>query len=219
MQTNQLPALLYRYFSQTGEVSIPSLGQLTLTKATTLNDFSIKELKPVLSTIEFHNGDQPIHPKQFEYLVKNTGTPKEQVNDALVLLGEDLHQRLQHEKKLDWMGVGSFVVDEQGSIQFQPKVNYVDLYKPLHYKHVIRQDSVYEMRVGEDQKSTVEMETFFEEQRSQAGKSNWVKGALILIGFVIIALFVRYSKGNFNLLEGRYNKIQFKSQQSTYKIL
>jgi hypothetical protein len=219
MQPNQLPALLYRYFSQTGEVSIPSLGQLSLTKATTINDFSIKELKPVLSTIEFHNGDLPIHPKQFEYLVKNTGTPKEQVNDALVLLGEELHERLQHDKKLDWMGVGVFAVDEQGTIQFHPKSNYVELFKPLQYKHVIRQDAVYEMRVGEEQKSVVEMENFFEEQRSLAGKSNWFRGALILLGCIVLALFIRYSKGSFSLLEGRYNKIQFKTQQTTYKIL
>jgi hypothetical protein len=89
----------------------------------------------------------------------------------------------------------------------------------LHYQHVIREDAVYEMRVGEEQKSTVEMENFFEEQRSSSVKNKWMRGALILIGVVVLALFARYSKGSFSLLEGRYNKVQLKAAQSTYKAI
>jgi hypothetical protein len=75
------------------------------------------------------------------------------------------------------------------------------------------------MRVGEEQKSTVDMENFFEEQRSIVGKTKWMQGALILIGIVAIALFARYSKGSFSLLDGRFNKLQNKSVQSTYKVI
>lgn len=117
------------------------------------------------------------------------------------------------------MGVGSFFVDESGGIQFQVKSNHVAFYKPLHYQHVIRQDAVYEMRVGEDQRSTVEMENFFEEQKTLADRNQWKKGALILLGVFVLALGVRYSKGSFSLLDGRFNKIQFKTVQSTYKVL
>jgi hypothetical protein len=75
------------------------------------------------------------------------------------------------------------------------------------------------MRVGEEQKSTLEMENFFEEQRNAVGKNKWKQGALILVGVLIIALFARYSKGSFSLLDGRFNKLQFKSVQSTYKVI
>lgn len=219
MQTNQLPSLLFRYFAQTGEVAIPSLGRLIYSKSNAVNDFAVKEIHPVKNRLDFSNTEQPINERQCQYLVKRTGIPEGQVKDALVLLGEELHNRLFEEKKLEWMGVGSFFVDENGSIQFQAKANHVVLYKTLHYQHVIREDAVYEMRVGEDQKSTIEMENFFEEQRSSVGKNKWKQGALILLGILVLALFVRYSKGYFNLLEGRYNKIQFKSVPSTYKVL
>jgi hypothetical protein len=39
----------------------------------------------------------------------------------------------------------------------------------------------------------------------------------ILVGVVVFALFARYSKGSFSLLDGRYNKVQMKAVQSTYK--
>lgn len=219
MQSNLLPTLLYRYFAQTGEVTIPSIGQLIYTKSNSVNEFALKELKPASTSLDFKNGDQELNDRQFQYLVNRTGNPENQVKDALALLGEELHQRLHHEKKLEWMGVGSFFVDENGSIQFQAKTNHVELYKPLHYQHVIREDAVYEMRVGEEQKSTLEMEHFFEEQRNTVGKSKWKQGALILLGVLLIALFVRYSKGSFSLLDGRSNKLQFKSMQSTYKVI
>ena len=219
MQQNQLPTLLCRYFTQTGEVDIPSIGQLSSTTSNVVNDFIQKELQPGSTRVDFKYGDQLINSRQFDYLVKRSGNPADQVKHALVMLGEELHHRLHQEKKLEWMGVGSFFVDENGSIQFQTKTNYVELHKPLHYQHVIREDAVYEMRVGEEQKSTVEMENFFEEQRSSSVKNKWMRGALILIGVVVLALFARYSKGSFSLLEGRYNKVQLKAAQSTYKAI
>jgi hypothetical protein len=219
MQPNQLPSLLYRYFAQTGEVTIPSIGQLVYTNSNSVNEFALKELKPGFSLLDFKSGDLQLNEKQYQYLVNRTGNPEDQVKDALVLLGEELHQRLHDEKKLDWMGVGSFLVDENGTIHFQAKANHVELHKSLHYQHVIREDAVYEVRVGEEQKSTIEMEHFFEEQKNVVGKNKWIQGALVLIGIVVICLFVRYSKGSFSLLEGRMNKIQFKSIQSTYKVI
>lgn len=219
MLTNHLPTLLYRYFAQTGEVSIPSIGHLVLTKSNSVNEFTLKELKPGSTFLNFNNSDQHLNERQFQYLIKRTGNSKDQINDALILLGEELHQRLHLEKKLEWMGVGSFFVDENGSIQFQTKTNYVDLHKPIHYQHVIRENAIFEMRVGEEQKSTVDMENFFEEQRSTVGKTKWMQGALILIGIVAIALFARYSKGSFSPLDGRFNKLQNKSVQSTYKVI
>lgn len=219
MQSNHLSSLLYRYFTQTGEVAIPGIGQLLHARSNAVNDFVMKELRPGSSGVDFMSGDKNVDPKQYHYLSKHTGIPESQVKNELVLLGEELHQRLHQDKRLEWMGVGSFFVDEHGGIQFQPKPTHVSLFKPLHYQHVIRQDAVYEMRVGEDQRSTVEMENFFEEQRNSAGKNQWKKGALILLGIIVVALFVRYSKGSFSLMDGRLNKIQFKSVQTTYKLI
>jgi len=219
MQSNHLSSLLYRYFTQTGEVAIPGIGQLLHARSNAVNDFVMKELRPGSSGVDFMSGDKNVDPKQYHYLSKQTGIPESQVKNELVLLGEELHQRLHQDKRLEWMGVGSFFVDEHGGIQFQPKPTHVSLFKPLHYQHVIRQDAVYEMRVGEDQRSTVEMENFFEEQRNSAGKNQWKKGALILLGIIVVALFVRYSKGSFSLMDGRLNKIQFKSVQTTYKLI
>lgn len=219
MQSNRLSSLLYRYFSQTGEVAIPGIGYLFHAKSNTINDFVMKELRPGSTAVDFAPGDKLIDDKQYLYLSKHIGLPESQVKDELVLLGEELHQRLHQDKKLEWMGVGSFFVDEQGEIHFQPKVTHVSLYKSLHYQHVIRQDAVYEMRVGEEQRSTVEMENFFEEQRNSTRNNQWKKGALILLGIIVVALFVRYSSGSFSLIDGRLNKIQFKSVPSSYKRL
>lgn len=219
MQSNHLSSLLYRYFTQTGEVAIPGIGQLLHARSNAVNDFVMKELRPGSIGVDFMSGDKNVDPKQYHYLSKQTGIPESQVKNELVLLGEELHHRLHQDKKLEWMGVGSFFVDENGDIQFQPKPTHVSLFRPLHYQHVIRQDAVYEMRVGEEQRSTVEMENFFEEQRTSAGKNQWKKGALILLGIIVVALFVRYSKGSFSLMDGRLNKIQFKSAQTTYKLI
>lgn len=219
MQSNQLSSLLYRYFTQTGEVAIPGIGQLNYAKTNAVNDFVMKEIRPASVTVDFNSGDKMVDDKQCLYLSKQTGVSESNLKHELVLLGEELHQRLHQDKKLEWMGVGSFFVGENGEILFQPKSSQVSFFKPLHYQHVIRKDAVYEMRVGEDQRSTVEMENFFEEQRSLAENNKWKKGALILVGVLAVALVIRYSKGSFSLLDGRLNKIEFNVAQSTYKLI
>jgi hypothetical protein len=98
-------------------------------KTDAVNDFVVKELRPGSISIDFSAGDQQMDIRQFEYLVNRSGDQAADVKHALVVLGEELHHRLHLEKKLEWMDVGSFFVDENGRIQFQPKVNHVELHK------------------------------------------------------------------------------------------
>ena len=81
----------------------------------------------------------------------------------------------------------------QIEIQFQTKNNPIELNKSVHYQHVIRQNAVHEMRVGEDQRSTTEMEAYFDEQKSMAGRYQWKKGAFILL--VVLAAACEVKKG------------------------
>jgi len=101
MQQQQLPSLLYKYFTQTGSVNIPSIGNLVSSKTDAVNDFVVKELRPGSISIDFSAGDQQMDIRQFEYLVNRSGDQAADVKHALVVLGEELHHRLHLEKKLE----------------------------------------------------------------------------------------------------------------------
>jgi hypothetical protein len=75
------------------------------------------------------------------------------------------------------------------------------------------------MRVGEDQRSTTEMEAYFDEQKSMAGRFQWKKGAFVLLFALAAALLVRFSMGSFSLMDGRYHKVKLTTSQKTYKSL
>jgi nucleoid DNA-binding protein len=219
MQSQQLPTLLYRYFAQTGHVAIPSMGNLVCKKGISKNDFTSREISPGELNYEFTSGDLSAKDEQVNFLVQHTGKSKDDVQHSLVMLGEALHNRLHQDKRLEWMGVGSFSVTENGEIQFQTKNNPIELNKPVHYQHVIRQNAVHEMRVGEDQRSTTEMEAYFDEQKSLAGRFEWKKGAFVLLFALAAALLVRFSMGSFNLMDGRYHKVKLTNSEKTYKLL
>jgi len=219
MQSQQLPTLLYRYFAQAGHVAIPSMGHLICRKGISKNDFTSREISPGELNYEFISGDLTAKDEQLNFLIQHTGKSKDDIQHSLVMLGETLHNRLHQDKRLEWMGVGSFFVTENGEIQFQTKNNPIELNKSVHYQHVIRQNAVHEMRVGEDQRSTTEMEAYFDEQKSMAGRSQWKKGAFILLVVLAAALLVRFSMGSFNIMDGRYHKIKLTTSQKTYKSL
>jgi hypothetical protein len=219
MQSQQLPTLLYRYFAQTGHVAIPSMGNLVCRKGISKNDFTSRELSPGDLNYEFTSGDLSAKDEQLNFLVQHSGKSKDDIQHALVVLGEALHNRLYLDKRLEWLGVGSFFVSENGEIQFQTKNNPIELNKSVHYQHVIRQNVVHEMRVGEEQRSTTEMEAYFDDQKLMAGRSQWKKGVFVLLVALAAALLVRFAMGSFNLMEGRYHKVKLTTSEKTYKLL
>jgi len=150
MQYVDLPSLLYRYFSLSGNVSIPGLGSLSTVRIPAVIDFSNKQLLPPVQDIKFKTNNSDSTPEQFNYIARLSGMNSEEVDNALKLLGEELKTRLMAERKLEWMDVGSFSVSDEGEIGFTPKHATNDFFVPVHYAHVLRADAENTIKVGEE---------------------------------------------------------------------
>ncbi len=219
MQHVELPSLLYRYFSLNGSVSIPGLGALSLKRMPAVNDFSSKQLLPPAQVLKFNANINPTSGEQSNYIARLSGLKKEHVDNELKILGEELKARLMAERKLEWMDVGSFSVSDEGEIGFVPKTVTTEFFTPVHYVHVLRPDAEHTIKVGEDEKTNIDMEVFFEDQRANAGKNKWKKAALVLVSIALLLLAIRFMFGSFDLLESRYNPLKFITPKATYRVI
>ena len=219
MQYVELPNLLYRYFSLSGNVSIPGLGSLSIKRIPAVNDFSSKQLLPPTQTLNFNANTSLSSGEQSKYISRLTGMNKELVDNELKILGESLRTRLMAERKLEWMDVGSFSLSDEGEIGFIPKTVTTDFFLPVHFTHVLRPDAEHTIKVGEEEKTNTDMEVFFEDQRANAGKSKWQKAALILVLIALMLLGIRFMFGSFDLRESRYNPLKFITPKATYRVI
>jgi hypothetical protein len=219
MQHVELPSLLYRYFSLSGNVSIPGLGALFTVRIPAVIDFSNKQLFPPVQDIKFKTNNSDSTPEQSNYIARLSGMNSEGVDSALKLLGEELKTRLMTERKLEWMDVGTFSVSDEGEIGFTPKHATTNFFLPVHYTHVLRADAEISIKVGEDEKTNTDMEVFFEDQRTNAIKSKWKKAALALVFMAVLLLAIRFMFGSFDLRASRYNPLNFITPKETYRVI
>lgn len=219
MQYVELPNLLYRYFSLSGNVSIPGLGSLSIKRIPAVNDFSSKQLLPPTQTLNFNANTSLSSGEQSKYISRLTGMNKELVDNELSLLGEDLKTRLMAERKLEWMDVGSFSVSDEGEIGFVPKTVSTDFFLPVRYSHVLRPDAEHIIKVGEEEKTNTDMEVFFEDQRANARKKKWQKAALAMILIASLLLVIRFMFGSFDIRASRFNPLKSITPKETYRVI
>lgn len=219
MNDLEFSGLLYRYFSLSGNVSIPGVGALTQTRIAAVNEFIGRRMIPPYNTMKFNPGNHETSTEQTDYIGYHSGKDRESVLSGLRILGEALLKHLQVEKKLEWKGIGIFSIAENGEILFLPNSIAPDFFSPVEYVHVLRKNAEHSIIVGDGERTSSDMEVFFEVQRTNAGKNKWQKAALMLLIVSALLLLMRFTIGSFDLLESRYNPLKFTTPAPTYRAI
>ena len=216
MQVDNLSILLSKYFGLSGKVFIPGIGLLSRFHSSAINYFIDKKYAPPSYSVALNRNEENIPPAQLHYLNSVTGVASLEIQDALHQLGKTILSLLQNDRKLEWIGIGHFHMDDDGVLSFQQKISSIPAYREIHYQHVIRKDAEHAMTVGAEEKTSVEMEEFFEEQRKGRGWKIWQKMALLIFLISVIIVFVRFSMGNFAPFGPTLQKLNPRIPSATY---
>lgn len=201
MLPNHLPQVLYRYFSLNGMVHIPGLGQLNLCRIPAINDFIGKKILPFSYVIRYDRWEEKMPADQLTYIEKHAGLETDDLHSALKVLEEEMKTRLYAEGKIEWQGLGSFILNDQGDILFHQKNHATVTHTDVRYKHVLREKIDHPVIVGEQEKTLAEMEEYFEDKTTRKLFRGWKLGALILSLLIISILSARFFIGNYSIFE------------------
>lgn len=161
---------------------------------------------------------------QLQYLVARTGNALQEVQQLLLDLGQSICRYLEKERKLEWFGIGSFHMDEEGAISFQSKTMPTRYFIPVVYQQFERENStasieekVYESENPEPETDDiVEIEEHTDEEQVNSGWQPWQKFALLIIVLSVALFTVRFFMGNFNPLGPTLQKLHPKVAPATY---
>jgi hypothetical protein len=176
---------LYRYFIQQKRLVVPGVGMFLLERKPAETDFVNKQINPPSYSVTLQaSGDSP----SFNFFKWLANALHISDHDAIIRFNDfvfDLKKQINDGSTIEWHGMGKFDKGLSGELKFAPEIkSAIEL--PVAAEKVIREKAEHMVRVGEDQKTSVEMTAML--SKPEVKKSLWWVMALVL--GVLTLLFI-----------------------------
>lgn len=168
---------LYQYLLLNKRVPLPGIGSLVLEQQSPVVNFPEKKLEAPVYSISLTPADTVPGRAFFAWLGEALGI---QERDAVIRFNDfafDLRQQIRKGVIVQWEGVGKLSKDLAGNVKLDP----VAARSPAHAVHagkLVRDKAIHTVRVGEDERSSGEMELLLNQPAEQ--KDYWWAWALII---------------------------------------
>ncbi len=206
--------LIARYLTFQKQVSIKEVGTFSIEELPARLDFPNKCLHAPEHILHF-DGKWKEDVMFERWLQKQIGATQEEVKNQLQHLSNSFQRTLTEQKELTWMGLGQFS-KINGGIQFVSTFEAVK--RPVVFaEKVIRKNALHSIRVGEEEKTNVEMEELLHAQTGNNRSFWWLFAlALFLTGLVLILFTLTKHPQQWNR-QGNSNKLKLNEMPALYK--
>lgn len=173
---------LYRYFIQNKKLALPGIGTLLLERKPAESDFVNKQINPPSYSVVFQAVSDLPSLKFFKWLgaafLISDHAAIIRFNDFVF----DLKKQINDGNKINWEGLGTLNKGLAGEVKFTPAAISV-IENPITAEKVIREKAEHFVRVGEDERTSVEMTELL--SKTEVKKSSWF---LFAIAAVLLSL-------------------------------
>jgi hypothetical protein len=179
---------LYQYFIQHKKLAVPGVGTFLLERRPAESDFVNKKINPPFYSVTLKPSADPPSINFFRWLA---GALHISNHDAIIRFNDfvfDIKKQITDGDIIDWHGVGKISKGLAGETKFAPAIELA-IEKPVTAEKVIREKAEHMVRVGEDQKTSVEMTEML--NQPEARKNYWWITALAvgLLSFLFIGWY------------------------------
>ena len=200
--------ILYRYLILNGQLSLPGIGTIHLQKTSSVLDFCNKVFTAPVYNFFIDSLNETPSKKLFGWLSKKLNVTDW---DAIRMVNDfsfDLKNKILTGESV-WNNVGTLRRDDKGSIVLDSAIIQLESEIPLPAKKVLRVKAEHAVRVGEMEKTSVEMEEFFsvEEERKDY---TWLIAIIITVLSVMFIGWYLSEKGVHPGSAGNQSVIQTK---------
>ncbi|HET9744846.1 MAG TPA: hypothetical protein VFP97_03975, partial [Chitinophagaceae bacterium] len=160
--------------------SLPGIGTIGLFQNPALHDFADKKFIPPFYFFEIEPGNDTPSKQLFDWLCASTGISEweaiEQVNDFSLAL----NKKLAEEGEVKWDKVGVLRRDKNGDIKLVSRpVSWLSE-QPVTAEKVLRHKAEHTVLVGEQERSSVQMEKYFAEASPKKNYA-WIVAVILTV--------------------------------------
>jgi hypothetical protein len=169
---------LYQYFIQHKRLNLPGIGLFLLERKPAQGDFPNRIIiAPSWSVVMQQTNDKPGN-QFFHWLAKALGIPDRDAIANFNAFSSELQSQLSEGKKIIWEGMGVLTKGLAGEVRFEPAWKDQVFEAPVDAVKVIRENAQHAVRVGEDEKTSVQMIEYL--NQPAARRNYWWAWALAL---------------------------------------
>ncbi|HET6995596.1 MAG TPA: hypothetical protein VFI06_11475 [Chitinophagaceae bacterium] len=187
---------LYEYLVLHRQLSIPGIGTIQLERKPAGTDITHRQISPPVYSISLDTGSETPTKRLFHWLGERFHIHYHEAIVRFNSFSYDFKQQVLAGNKVDWANVGTFSKGMSGDIRFEPAIKDHRFDPPVSAARMIREKAVHTVRVGEQEKTSVEMSEWLhpEEQR----RSFWWAPVLIVAIILVTILSIYISQNGCN---------------------
>jgi hypothetical protein len=181
---------LYEFLITHKKLSLPGIGVITLQQRSAQLDFSNKQLIPPSHYFMFENGSDIPSKKLFDWLSSSFGISEFQAVKSVNDFAFDLKNKITDAGEMKWEHVGVFRRDIAGNIKLVPAEIALQTDQPVIAEKVIRDKAEHTVLVGEQEKTSAEMEEYFADHSQGRNYLWWIAIAITVLSLIFAGWYL-----------------------------
>ena len=209
---------LYQYLIQHKQLPVPGIGTFLLERKSAEIDFFNKKIDPPSYTVALDPGSHLPGQHFFKWLANALGISDREAIFRFNDFAFDMKKQIGDGHVINWNGIGTLNKGLGGDVKLTPVATEIVFEKSVAAEKVIRENAEHMVRVGEDEKTSVEMTEMLSQKEEK--KSQWWIYALTIALLSIMFLGWYFSEHGVDI-SAAANGQQLIPQEAgvTYQIL
>lgn len=186
--------IFYEYLILYRQMSLPGMGTVCLEQIPAKLDFANKQILPPSFFYKLDSRRDQTDRKFLEWIAASFGISDWEAIKSLNEFSFALKDKIAAEGKAVWEDVGSFSRDERGNLLLESATVNLAGEQPIPADKVIREHAEHVLLVGEQEKSSLEMEAFFTAEKTKPDYA-WLVALILTALSVLFAGWYLSGKG------------------------
>ncbi len=181
--------IIQKFFALHHHLSLPGIGSFSVETIPSNIDFTNRNITSARHKIIFNNDEKPVEKKLFDFISREYNIDEAHAAQQLNSFTAQLQEKLNAHQSISFTGIGTISKQSTDAISFQPETT-PSYYPELVAERVIRKNVAHTVRVGEEEKTSDEMQAVL--NQPAAAKDRWWIAAIILAAIGIAAIVAYY---------------------------
>jgi len=152
---------LYEFLLLNKKVSLPGIGTISLCQSPAQHDFSNKEFIAPSSFFTIDPGNDTPSKKLYDWLSSSLNITEWEAIKSVNDFSFELKKKLSEYGEVSWEKVGVIRRNSNGDLKLDPQNILLQSEPPVTAEKVIRVKAEHTVLVGEQEKTSIEMEEYF----------------------------------------------------------
>ena len=210
---------LFQYLLQHKELAVPGIGTFLLDRKPAQIDFPNRKINPPLYNLTLHSDSYVPVKSFFTWLGQSLGISDREAIFRFNDFAFDLKKQISDGAVINWNGVGILNKGLGGEVKFNATASPFSALAPITAEKVIRQKAEHMVRVGEDEKTSMEMTEMLNQQEEKKPYSWTITLILVLLSVIFIGWYLSEHGVDLSATANGQKLVPLETGSTTHRII